>query len=563
VNGTHKFIFQGKSKSNKKRKGASRLDTVNLFNMFPEKNSIPAEYQLQPLYQKEYLINGVIRVWTGSMREVYSPIGVRQKDSVEPVLIGSYPLLNEKEVREGLDAAIAAYDTGRGQWPTMSVEQRIQCMKSFILRMREKRKEIVTLLMWEICKTLADAEKEFDRTVEYIDATINSLKDLDRISSRFVFEQGIFAQIRRAPLGVVLCMGPFNYPLNETFTTMIPALIMGNTVLFKPAKYGALFFRPLLEAFRDCFPKGVVNTIYGDGKTIIAPLMSSGKVDVLALIGSANAANAIQKQHPKPNRLKCVLGLGAKNPAIILEDADLELSVRECLLGTLSYNGQRCTALKILFVHKKIAENFLKKFSEAVSVLKIGMPWENSVTITPLPEKNKTVLMKEYIDDAVTKGAQIINHGGGAMNLTLFFPAVLYPVTESMRIYCEEQFGPIVPIVPFDTIEVPIEYIRSSDVGQQASIFGTDPKEIARLVDPLVNQVCRVNINSQCQRGPDSFPFTGRKDSAEGTLSISDALRVFSIRTLVAAKETDLNKVIVGEIIKERTSNFLSTDYIL
>jgi glyceraldehyde-3-phosphate dehydrogenase (NADP+) len=149
------------------------------------------------------------------------------------------------------------------------------------------------------------------------------------------------------------------------------------------------------------------------------------------------------------------------------------------------------------------------------------------------------------------------------MNSTLFIPAVLSPVNESMKIYREEQFGPIVPIVPFDSIDLPIEYIRSSDVGQQASIFGTNPEEIARLIDPLVNQLCRVNINSQCQRGPDSFPFTGRKDSAEGTLSVSDALRVFSIRTLVAAKETDLNKMIVGEIIKERTSNFLSTDFIL
>jgi glyceraldehyde-3-phosphate dehydrogenase (NADP+) len=120
-----------------------------------------------------------------------------------------------------------------------------------------------------------------------------------------------------------------------------------------------------------------------------------------------------------------------------------------------------------------------------------------------------------------------------------------------------------VPIVPFDSIEVPVDYIRSSDVGQQASIFGTDPEALARLVDPLVNQVCRVNINSQCQRGPDSFPFTGRKDSAEGTLSVSDALRVFSIRTLVAAKESDQNKNIVGEIVRARTSNFLSTDFIL
>ena len=110
--------------------------------------------------------------------------------------------------------------------------------------------------MWEIGKNLADSEKEFDRTVEYIEGTIEALKDLDRVSSRFIVEQGVFAQIRRAPLGVVLCMGPFNYPLNETFTTLIPALIMGNTVVMKPAKHGVLLLEPLLEAFRDSFPPG-------------------------------------------------------------------------------------------------------------------------------------------------------------------------------------------------------------------------------------------------------------------------------------------------------------------
>ena len=94
------------------------------------------------------------------------------------------------------------------------------------------------------------------------------------------------------------------------------------------------------------------------------------------------------------------------------------------------------------------------------------------------------------------------------------------------------------------------------------SIFGKDPETIATLIDPLVNQVCRLNINSQCQRGPDTFPFTGRKDSAEGTLSVSDALRVFSIRSLVAAKSTDLNKEIITSILKENRSNFLSTDFI-
>ncbi|MEZ7890173.1 MAG: NADP-dependent glyceraldehyde-3-phosphate dehydrogenase [Candidatus Wallbacteria bacterium] len=539
------------------------MDISTFNNIFPAKEDIKPDYLIQPIHQNEYLINGEIRLWNGEKRDVYSPICINENGAAKETLIGSYPILNFDEAIQGVNAAVAAFNNGRGKWPTMSVENRIQCVKNFIICMKEKRSEIVKLLMWEICKTLPDAEKEFDRTVEYMEATINALKELDRVSSRFVFEQGIFAQIRRAPLGVVLCMGPFNYPLNETFTTLIPALIMGNTVLFKPAKHGALFFGPLLKPFRDCFPEGVVNTIYGDGRTLIGPLMATGKIDVFAFIGSAESANAIQKQHPKPNRLKCVLGLGAKNPAIILEDADIDLSVKECLLGSLSYNGQRCTALKIIFVHKNIAEKFLKKFTEAVSKLKVGMPWENGVSITPLPEKNKTQHMQDYIADALNAGARIINENGGAVNKTVFFPAVLYPVNEKMKIYREEQFGPIVPVVPFDSIDTPIEYINTSNAGQQASIFGTDPELMAKLVDPLVNQVCRVNINSQCQRGPDSFPFTGRKDSAEGTLSVSDALRVFSIRTLVAAKENDLNKKIIGKIVKDRASNFLSTDFIL
>jgi glyceraldehyde-3-phosphate dehydrogenase (NADP+) len=132
-----------------------------------------------------------------------------------------------------------------------------------------------------------------------------------------------------------------------------------------------------------------------------------------------------------------------------------------------------------------------------------------------------------------------------------------------MRVYHEEQFGPVIPILAFDGIKEPIEYMINSNYGQQVSVFGSDPDRIAHLIDPLVNQVCRVNINSQCQRGPDTFPFTGRKDSAEGTLSVSDALRVFSIRTLVAAKYTDKNKKLITRIVQDHKSKFLATDFIL
>ncbi len=532
--------------------------------LFPTEAEIPEEFQIkEPVHQTEYLANGELRAWQGPVQEVFSPVCIKDSSGITRKLVGSYPLLSEIEVLSILEAAVRAYDNGKGVWPTMPVAGRIRHVQDFAYRMKLKKNEIVKLLMWEIGKSHADSVKEFDRTVEYIGDTIDALKDLDRVSSRFQIEESIIAQIRRSPLGVVLCMGPFNYPLNETFTTLIPALIMGNTVICKPPKLGTLLYRPLLELFRDCFPPGVVNFVYGRGSSIISPLMTTGKIDVLAFIGTSKVADTIKKDHPKPHRLRSVLGLDAKNPAIILPDADLKLAVEECLLGTLSFNGQRCTALKILFVHEKIADHFLNQFATALSGLKLGMPWTPNVRITPLPEPQKPEYLNELLQNAQNNGAKVINESGGAFSESLFYPALVYPVTPAMKLYTEEQFGPIVPVVPFADTETPIRYIEQSNYGQQVSIFGNDPDEIAKLVDPLVNQVSRVNINSQCQRGPDIFPFTGRKDSAEGTLSVSDALRVFSIRTMVAAKENDPNKALITGIVNDHKSNFLSTDFIL
>src|SRR5438552_4564774 len=356
--------------------------------------------------------------------------------------------------------------------------------------------------------------------------------------------------------------GPYNYPLNETFATLIPALLMGNTVVFKPPQYGTLLFTPLLEAFRSAFPEGVINTVYAPGAVVVPRMLASGKVNVLALIGSSKVADHLKKQHPKSHRLRAILGLDAKNAAIILPDADIELTVKECLLGTLSFNGQRCTALKMLIVHRSIAEVFLRRFTEELGKLKVGMPWEPGVSITPLPGLHRTAYMTEAIDGAKAKGARVINEGGGAFCQTLFYPAVVYPVQEGMKLYREEQFGPIIPVMPFDDVEPALQYVITSDHGQQVSIFGSNPQQIGALVDPLVNQVCRVNINCQCQRGPDVFPFAGRKDSAEGTLSVADALRAFSIRSMVAAKQTEASEKLLDTIVTHHNSKFINTRYI-
>ena len=535
-----------------------------LMQFFPREGEISSESAPpSPIHQRTYLVDGELKAWSGQVETVRSPVCVRRPDgSLEQIELGSYPVGGEPEAEEALAAAVAAYDEGRGVWPTMTVADRIACMQAFTNQMITCRQEVVSLIMWEIGKSQSDSEKEFDRTVDYIRATIEALKELDNSNSRFHIVEGTIGQIRRTPLGVVLCMGPYNYPLNETFATLIPALIMGNTVVFKPPRYGALLFYPLLEAFRSAFPKGVINTVYGRGSVIVPRLLDSGKVNVLTLIGSSKVADHLKKLPPKAHRLRAILGLDAKNAAIVLPDADIELAVKECLLGSLSFNGQRCTALKMLIVHQSIIETFLHRFTEELGKLKIGMPWEKAVSITPLPEPGKVDYMTQLVEDAKAKGARVVNEGGGTVCGTLFYPAVVYPVTEGMKLYREEQFGPVVPVMPFEDLETALEYVITSEHGQQVSIFSSSPDQIGRLVDPLVNQVCRVNINAQCQRGPDVFPFTGRKDSAEGTLSVTDALRSFSIRSMIATKQTEANKKLLDAIVTEHKSNFINTRFI-
>lgn len=530
---------------------------------FPYETDIPESLRIKsPVTVTEYLVNGEFHIHNGPFQKVKSPISLRTKEGIKENIIGSFPLLSKKEALMALNAATEAYDHGNGLWPSMTVTERLNAMECFLEQMKLKRQEVTNLLMWETAKPLKDSEKEFDRTVDYIYQTIAEVRKQENRSA-FEVTQGVIGKIKKRPIGVVLCMGPFNYPLNETFTTLMPALLMGNTVIFKPAKIGVLLIAPLMEAFKSCFPKGVINIVFGRGRDTVGQIMETGKVDAFAFIGTSKSANEIKNKHPKPNRLRSVLALEAKNPAVLLPHADLDIAARECVMGSLSFNGQRCTAIKIIFVHTSIADKFIDKFTEAVKGLKRGMPWESNVFLTPLPEPDKPGYLKELIEDAEGKGAKVINDNGGRLTNTFFEPAVLYPVSLDMRVTQEEQFGPVIPIMPFDDINTVLEYLKDSDYGQQLSLFGNQAEEVGLLIDKLINYVCRINLNSQCQRSPDNFPFNGRKDSAYGTLSVTDALNEFSIPTVVSAKESASEKLILSDIVNQKKSKFLANECIL
>ena len=436
---------------------------------------VPHEFDIkEPIKHKTFLINGKIASWKGEYSEVKSTI-LSSKKNIPYKMIGYSPKMDEKHALKALEAADKAYKNGTGKWPTMKVYERINCMQKFVDLMKGKRDEVVKLLMWEIGKNLNDSRKEFDRTVDYINETIKEYKKIDRDGAAFQNNSGVRALIRRGPLGIVLCLGPYNYPLNETFALLIPAIIMGNTAIFKPAKHGVLLIAPLLNAFKESFPPGVVNIVFGRGREMASPIMKTGKVNVLALIGHSSSAISLQDLHPQKNRLRLVLGLEAKNPAIILDDADLDLAVNECINGSLSFNGQRCTALKIIYVHEKIKDKFLKQFCEKVDDLKLGLPWENTL-LTPLPEPHKPKYINDLIEDAKEKGARVLNKKGGEISNNYIFPAVLYPANEQMKVYKEEQFGPVIPVISFDDLDIPISFMAESNYGQQVSLFGKSEK---------------------------------------------------------------------------------------
>lgn len=493
-----------------------------------------------------------------------------EQEEVSPQMnrrvIGQMPQMNEEQALAVLEDAKAAWKGGAGTWPQMSLGDRIKAIELFLEELKSSRDKIIKVLMWEIGKNVNDATSEFDRTVQFIRQMIEEIKQDPEFNSAWETIGATNVFVRRTAIGVILCLGPYNYPLNETWAIALSALLVGNVLVLKIPTVGGLCHLLTMDAFSKALPTGTINFISGSGRTTMPPLMRTGLIDGLGFIGGSNAADALIKEHPSPHRLKLFLQLEAKNMAIFLSNlfapdnsSLLDSSIDEAVTGSTSYNGQRCTALKIIFVPHEQAEVFIEKFVTKVEDLAIGLPWDSSKDggypkVTPLPNQKRISYMKQLIDDAISKGAKIVNKNGGSIiggaDSTLMVPAVLFPVTKDMDVYYEEQFGPVIPIVPYEDINTVLEYGRDGDYGQQVSIFTSN--EGASVASDVLDQFSavfgKININSQCGRSPDSVPFSGRRSSAMGVMSVKYAVREFSVPTVIAYKDKNSNSDIVNEI---------------
>ncbi len=515
---------------------AHALNTDSL----PEKFKAPAVQ-----IQNGYLVGGEIKVWKGPMDDVYSPIRVESAVGVVTrQYLGQVPRMDAQTGLAVYENSRQAWNHGQGEWPKKTLKERIIHMQKFLDGMLLKRQELINLIMWEINKNEKLATTEVDRTIAYAKDTIaeaikleNELSQIQRIGTDS-FKLG------REPLGVVPIFAPYNYPLNETFTNLIPALLMGNIVLVKPARYGVLLMKPLLELFRDSFPPGVVNFIYGDGREVFSKINEVGGYEGLGYIGGERGALSILQTNGAAHRTKATLGLGAKNMAVILNDANMELAISANLEGCLTYSGQRCTAHKILFVQRGIAEVFLNKFSVAVDNLKVGTAFDKDVTITASPDNTWLDTQSRMTSDALSKGARIANLSGGLSMNGIFSPTILVGVTPEMEIYNKEQFGSVIPVVVFDEISEVLAWQRQSPYGQQAAVFGQDEANLSIIVDGLKRQVGRININGACRRSPDGIPFGARANSGLGTLSLRDALLAFTTDSVLCENHSASQAVV-------------------
>uniref|UniRef100_A0A7S3JYG4 peptidylprolyl isomerase n=1 Tax=Aureoumbra lagunensis TaxID=44058 RepID=A0A7S3JYG4_9STRA len=488
--------------------------------------------------------------WNGPKTQVTSPVFDNKTGT--RTIIGELSKMDADTAVEAAQAAKKAWDQGQGEWPLASLAKRISAIESYLSVLSERRTEIIETLMWEIAKNTNDATKEFDRTVAFAQAVIQSLRtenEIDIYAQEFTQIGNVRAIVKRGPIGITLMVAPFNYPLNEMYAMMIPALLTGNIVILKLPATGALPHILAIDALMSTLPKGVVNYVTGKGRETLPAIMSTGIIDALGFIGSSKGADALIKAHPHPHRLKVFSQLEGKNMGIVFPDADLDLTVKQLMLGALSYNGQRCTAIKLILVHDDIADALVSALANAIEALPRGLPWDEGVQITPLPDADKPAYLTELVQDAITKGAKIMNSRGAQTQQSLFHPALVAYLTPDMRLFHEEQFGPLVAVAKFSSIDHVIQIAKNSWSGQQVAIFTeSDAPGASTLIDAFSTIVGRANINLQCSRGPDVLPFSGRRSSAMGTMSVTSAVRAFSVEVVVAThpKDTSLSSELLS-----------------
>ncbi|MFG6120165.1 NADP-dependent glyceraldehyde-3-phosphate dehydrogenase [Thalassobacillus sp. B23F22_16] len=431
----------------------------------------------------------------------------------EEEAIGSFSLMSQEEVDQAINEASGAQKA----WAETEVYKRADILHKWADRLLEQQEKIGTMIYKEVGKNKASAMKEVKRTADLIRYTAEEgcriHGDMLRGDSFRGGSSNKIAMADREPLGVVLAISPFNYPVNLAASKIAPALISGNAVVFKPASQGALSGRLMIDALLETeIPEGIVQLVTGKGSEIGDFIVTHPEISMISFTGSTEVGQSISE---KAKMIPVVLELGGKDPAIVLEDADLDLAADQIVSGAYSYSGQRCTAIKRVLVADAVADQLSEKVKQKVEGLTVGNP-EDDAAVTPLIDDKAADFVQGLIDDALEKGATLVT--GNKREGKLIHPTLIDDVTSDMDIAWEEPFGPVLPIIRITDEKDFVTLANESQYGLQASIFTADVQKAMEIGRKL--HVGSVQLNAKTERGPDHFPFIGAKNSGLGAQGI-------------------------------------------
>ena len=458
------------------------------------------------------LVNGK---WKSAEKEItiYSPINQEE--------LGTVPAMTQAEVDEAMKAARAALPA----WRALSAVERAAYLHKTAAILERDKEEIGTILAKEVAKGIKAAIGEVVRTADLIRyAAEEGLRITGQAMEGGGFEaasKNKLAVVRREPVGVVLAIAPFNYPVNLSGSKIAPALIAGNVVMFKPPTQGSISGLLLAKAFEEAgIPAGVFNTITGRGSEIGDYIIEHKEVNFINFTGSTPIGKRIGRL---AGMRPIMLELGGKDAALVLEDADLEHAAKQIVAGAFSYSGQRCTAIKRVIVLESVADTLVTLLQAEVAKLTVGDPFDNA-DITPVIDNASADFIWGLIEDAQEKGAQALTPIKRESNL--LWPVLFDQVTKDMKVAWEEPFGPVLPIIRVANVEEAIAFANESEFGLQSSVFTNDFKKAFEIAEKL--EVGTVHINNKTQRGPDNFPFLGVKGSGAGVQGIKYSIEAMT-----------------------------------
>jgi aldehyde dehydrogenase (NAD+) len=429
-------------------------------------------------------------------------------------IVGLFPKSNKDDVDEAVNAAKKAFK----EWKRMPVAKRGALLGKVGDIMVKRKEEIALLMTQEMGKIMKEARGD---TQEGIDTAYYAFGEGRRFFGKTSPSelQNKVAITFLCPIGVAGLISPWNFPIAIPTWKMFPALLSGNTVVLKPSSDTPALASKLVEIIIEAgFPAGVVNLVHGPGSTVGNAILDNKDIGVVSFTGSSEVGRHIASVCGKTLK-RVSLELGGKNAQIVLDDADIDLSVEGVLFGAFGTAGQRCTATSRLILQEGIHDKLVEKLVKRAESMKIGKPWDEASDVGPVINESSLKKILGYVDIGKNEGAKLMCGGyryteGDCKNGWFVKPTVFTGVKPGMRIEQEEIFGPVLSVIKVKSFEEAIDVLNGVEYGLSSSIYTKDLNLAFKAVEEIDTGITYVNgptIGAECH-----MPFGGTKNTGNG-----------------------------------------------